>query len=208
MDFLEVVRRRRMVRNYSTGIEVPEEKIRRIVDAARRAPSAGFSQGQSFVVVSETALRYGLADIAKEASYASRGMDPWISSAPVHIVLCTSEAAYRSRYSEPDKAATSGARGRWAVPWWHFDAGACFMVMLLAAVNEGLGAGFLAFQTESRESVRRLLAIPEEVDPIGVVTVGKPAPDRRSASLRRGRKPVDEIIHWQRWTEGTIDVWC
>jgi nitroreductase len=188
-----------MVRNYEEGFPVPADQIDRIVETARRAPSAGFTQGQSFVIVTDKATRSELAEILDEPSYRKRGLEPWISRAPVHVVICTSPEAYGERYGEPDKAGTAGAAGRWPVPWWIWDAGAAFMLLLLAAVDEGLAAGFLAFDEEARQPVRELLSIPEEVLPVGVVTIGKPAPDRRSPSLKRGWKPKAQVIHRERW---------
>ncbi|MBW3591644.1 MAG: nitroreductase family protein, partial [Actinobacteria bacterium] len=115
-----------MVRNYDESFQVPPGQVDRIVETARRAPSAGFAQGQSFVVVTDAAARRRIADIVNEPAYRKRGLEPWISKAPVHIVICTSPAAYGKRYGEPDKARTAGALGRWPVPWWYWDAGASF----------------------------------------------------------------------------------
>jgi nitroreductase len=195
MEFREVVRRRRMVRRY--GAEpVDPAALDRILDAARRGPSAGFTQGQSFVVVTDPGLRRSIADLSREAAYVARGFDPWLSQAPVIVVVCTSEQAYRDRYGEPDKLGPSGELS-WDVPFWHVDAGAALMLLLLAVVDEGYAAGFLVVKDEA--GLRALLGIPDEVQPIGLVTIGKPAPDRPSQSLKRGRKPEGEVIHRERW---------
>ena len=196
MEFNEVLARRRMVRNYRPG-PVDPAAVRRIVEAARRAPSAGFTQGQHFVVVTEESSRRALAEVANEAEYVAQGMDPWISSAPVHIAVCTSEKAYRDRYSEPDKRGDDGAPPEWPVPYWWVDAGASLMLLLLAAVDEGLAAGF--FGVHRLEGLSAALGLPEDVAPIGVVTVGPAAPDRRSSSLKRGWKPLGEVVHKERW---------
>ncbi len=195
MDFGEVVRRRRMVRNY-TDDPVDPETVARIVDIARRAPSAGFSQGQAFVVVTDADRRRRIAELADEAAYVARGFDPWISRAPVHVVVCVSEELYRARYREPDKS-PDGVEHEWPVPYWWVDAGASMMLLLLAAVAEGLGAGFLGSHTTPR--LESFLDLPPHMRAVGVVTIGHPAPDRRSGSLVRGRRPHDEVIHWQRW---------
>jgi nitroreductase len=71
------------------------------------------------------------------------------------------------------------------------------MAVLLAAVDEGLGAGFLG--VHSIPGLRELLGIPSEVSTIGVVTVGHPAPDRRSGSLARGNRPERQVVHRERW---------
>jgi len=185
-----------MVRNYDPA-PIERAVVERIVEAARRAPSAGFTQGQSFLVVTDREIRARIAELAGEEDYVASGFDPWLSGAPVHVVVCVSEAAYHSRYREPDKVDDSGREIDWPVPYWWVDAGASMMLLLLAAVDEGLGAGFFGFHR--LEGIEELLGLPPDVTPIGVVTLGRPAPDRPSGSLRRGRKPVPEQIHWERW---------
>lgn len=196
MEFRHVVRSRRMVRNY-TDDPVDTAVVDRIVDAARRAPSAGFTQGQYLVVVTRPDLRRRIAALADEARYVADGYDPWISRAPIHIVVCVSEEDYHRRYREPDKA-PDGREHAWPVPYWWVDAGATMMLLLLAAVDERLAAGFLG--VHSLPGLRELLGIPDEVSPVGVVTIGHPAPDRRSGSLRRGWRPEREVVHRERWS--------
>lgn len=196
MDFVDVLRKRRMVRNYRPD-PVPAESIERILDAARKAPSAGFSQGVSFIVVTEEGTRRAIADLAQESSYVAAGFDPWISGAPAHIVVATSEQAYHERYQEPDKLKPDGSEIEWPIPYWWVDAGAALMLVLLGAVNEGMAAGFLGVR--SLPGLRELLGIPETVTPLGIVTLGFPLPDRRSGSLERGWKAQDQVVHYERW---------
>ena len=195
MEFADVIRHRRVVRNY-TDQPVDPASVERILDVARRAPSAGFSQGQGFVVVTEPGRRQRIAELADEPAYVAQGFDPWISRAPVHVVVCVSEKVYRDRYSEPDKAGTDAAQD-WPVPYWWVDAGAAMMLILLAAVDEGLAAGFLG--SHAMPELKRELGIPEEMEPIGIVTIGHPAPDRRSGSLAKGRKDAAEVVHREAW---------
>jgi nitroreductase len=197
MEFEELLKRRRMVRHYAPE-PVDERRLGRILEAARRGPSAGFTQGQSFVVVTDPGRRAQIAGIAGEPAYVKRGFDPWLSSAPVHVVLCVSEQAYRQRYREPDKL-TGGAERQWPVPYWYVDGGCALMLLLLATADEGLAAGFLDLEEEGYGALKLLLGIPEEVQPIGLVTIGVPAPDRRSSSLARGHKPGAEVVHRERW---------
>lgn len=197
MEFEELVHRRRMVRRFAPG-PVGEKKLARILDLARRGPSAGYSQGQSFVVVTGEARRAEIARIAREPEYLGRGFDPWLSSAPVHVVVCVSEAAYRQRYREPDKL-RGGSERQWPVPHWYVDGGCALMLLLLAAVNEGLAAGFLDLSADGYAALKDLLGIPDDVQPIGLVTLGLPAADRRSASLARGRKPLEQVVHRESW---------
>jgi nitroreductase len=73
------------------------------------------------------------------------------------------------------------------------------MSILLAAVNEGLAAGFLG--VHALPDLGRLLQIPPTHVPIGVVTIGYPLPDRRSSSLDRPQRPRDAIVHRERWRD-------
>ena len=195
MELRDAVRRRRMVRNY-TEAPVDPDAVERIVDAGRRAPSAGNTQGQSFVVVTDPHRRRRIAELSDEPAYVAMGFDPWISRAPVHIVVCVSEEAYRARYREPDKS-PDGTDIDWPVPYWWVDAGASMMLLLLAAVDEGLAAGFLGSHT--MPELERFLGLPDDVRAIGVVTVGHPAADRRSGSLDRGRRPLESVVHREEW---------
>lgn len=196
MEFPEVLARRRMVRNF-TDEPVDRAVLERIARAGLRAPSAGFSQGHAFVVVTDGELRAQIADVSGEKQYVAAGMDPWISRAPAHIVLCVSEAAYHRRYTEADKLDEGGAEISWPVPYWWVDAGAAMMAILLAAVNEGLAAGFLG--SHAMGDIASLLGIPGEYAPIGIVTVGHAAADRRSSSLERGHRPARQVVHWEQW---------
>lgn len=196
MEFGQVVRKRRMVRNF-TDKPVSPAAVERILDLARRGPSAGNTQGYSFVVVTRPELKKAVARVCGESNYVKSGYHPFISSAPVQIVPCTSEAAYRRRYQEPDKLGADGAEIEWPVPYWFMDIGAAVMTILLAAVDEGLAAGFIGMPSVA--DLRDALGIPEDVTPVGVIPIGHPAPDKRSPSLARGRKPLDEVVHREGW---------
>lgn len=199
MEFSDVVSRRRMIRRYRPD-PVDPDVLAAVVATARRGPSAGFSQGIAFVVVTDDAIRRRLADACGEPAHAARGRAPWLSVAPAHVVPCVRADDYRRRYAEADKAASPGPDG-WAVPFWWVDGGAALMLLLLAAVDAGLGAGLL--DIADREGVRNLLAIPADVEPLGLVTLGHPADDQPpSSATRRPRRPLDEQLHWQRWTDG------
>jgi len=185
-----------MVRNF-TGDPVDPTVIEKILDLARHAPSAGFTQGQSFVVVTDPGMRKEIGRVCGEEEYEGMGFGPWISKAPVLVVACTSEAAYHRRYQEPDKMQEGGTEIEWPVPYWHMDAGCAVMILLLGVVDEGLAAGFAgAFDLDG---LRSLLGIPAEVTPVGVIPIGHPAPDMPSPSLKRGRKAQTEYVHHEKW---------
>lgn len=196
MEFADVLARRRMVRRYRPE-PVDPAVVERVVDRARRAPSAGFAQGQSFVVVTDGHLRTRIAESCGESAAVARGLAPWLSVAPVHVVPCVRPEAYRARYAEPDKASARGPGG-WAAPFWWVDGGAALMLLLLAAVDEGLGAGFL--DLADPDGIRALLGIPAAVLPLGLVTIGVPADQQPpSSGTQRPRRPLADQLRWQRW---------
>ena len=194
MEFAEVVRRRRMVRRYD-GTPVPEDALARVLDAASRAPSAGFSQGQSIVCVTTDGGREAIARCCDEPAHLAAGRPAWLSSAPVHLVPCVAEAAYHARYAEPDKTGSRLPRA-WDVPFWWVDGGAMLMLLLLAAVDEGLDAGFV--DIADRTGLRTHLGIPEEVVPLGVVTLGTRHADERPVGSSQ-RRPRRDAVHRERW---------
>jgi nitroreductase len=105
-----------------------------------------------------------------------------------------SERAYRTRYTEPDKGSTPPEGQDWPVPYWYVDPGMAAMTILLGAVDLGLGACFFGVPTPRWDALRSTFAIDPEFDPVGVISVGYPAPDTPSPSLRRGRRPWDEVV--------------
>jgi FMN reductase [NAD(P)H] len=126
------------------------------------------------------------------------GFDPVISRAPAHIVVGAREEDYHERYRQPDKLRDDGTEIDWPVPYWHVDAGAAMMLLMLAAVDEGLAAG--VFGVLDWQPIWALLGIPDDVLPVAVVTVGKPARESRDRSSRkRSWKPIEEVVHWERW---------
>ncbi|MEP7361073.1 MAG: nitroreductase family protein [Chloroflexota bacterium] len=197
MEFSEVVRKRRMVRNYDSSKAVSRESLERIAAAAQRAPSAGFSQGQRLVIVTDPDVRRRIAEIAQEPDYVTAGFDPWVSRAPALIVPCVSEAIYHARYQEPDKLNDDGTEIDWPIPYWYMDIGATALLVHQAAINEGLAAGFLGLADYTK--LKKELGIPTDQQPVGIITIGHPLPDRRSGSLKRGWVKSDDFAHWEKW---------
>jgi nitroreductase len=196
MEFREVVRRRRMVRRFSDEA-VDREVIERISAIAQHAPSAGFSQGQRLVVVTDPDVRRRLGVIGGDDVYEEEGFGRWIGSAPVQFVPCVSEKVYRDRYAEPDKVNDDGSVIDWPIPYWWMDIGCTVENLLLAAVDEGLAAGFAG--AEDPDDIRSELGIPAEYAPVGIIPVGHPLPDKRSPSLKRGWVPTGEFLRWEGW---------
>jgi nitroreductase len=108
--------------------------------------------------------------------------------------------AYLDRYAEPDKGATDRDEARWPVPYWDIDTGMASLLMLLTATDEGLAACFFGIQPPQHASFHEAFGVPGEYTAIGAITVGYPgSEDRRSPSLRRGRRPVGEVVHRGHW---------
>ena len=204
MEFREVLSKRRMHRAFLPE-EVPEESIERIVRTIRRAPSGGYSQGQSLVVVTDAEMRRRIAEaFDEETTYVASGGAPFISTAPLHVLVCANESKYHDRYNEADKLkATGGVEIIWPVPYWFVDAGALMMLILLAAIDEGLAAAFIG-HPEQKRIFDELLGLPPEVVPIGLALIGKPAPDPTAESgtsrMKERRRPLDDVVRWERWS--------
>jgi nitroreductase len=198
MEFAEVVRRRRMVRRY-TDEPVDPRIVDRMLEHATHAPSAGFSQGWAFLVLDQTddVRRFWTATTPHTA-----GGSPWLAgmrTAPVVVIPLASKDAYLDRYAESDKGWADRDEARWPVPYWYVDTGMASLLMLLTAVDEGVAACFFGIPAQQVESFRAEFGVPDDHTPLGAITVGHPAPDRRSPSLRRGRRGVDQVVHRGRW---------
>jgi FMN reductase [NAD(P)H] len=203
VEFRELLPRRRMVRHY-TGEPVPREALERVVETVRRAPSAGYSQGQRLLVVTEDEGRAELTRVFRAAGWtgADGGLEPWFESAPAFVLVCVREADYHDRYRQPDKLA-GGEEIDWPVPYWFVDAGAALMLVLLAAIDEGLAAGVSGVPREVAAELRGAFGVPSELEVVALVTVGVAAPDPGWSAMTsrrtQPRRDSREVVHWERW---------
>ena len=200
MEFDEVIRRRRMVRGYDPDRPVPPELVDKIVRHGLRAPSAGFSQGWSFLVLTEPADRDRFW-----ASTAAEAGDPggWLQrmrTAPLIVVALSNKSVYLDRYAEADKGWADRDEAHWPVPYWDIDTGFAALLMHLTAVNEELGSCFFGLPAPKVGNFKAAFGVPDEFTPIGALTIGYPGADKRSPSLRRGHRPVADVVHHGRWT--------
>jgi nitroreductase len=198
-SFYDLLKQRRAVRNY-TGEHVPRETLERIARAARRGPNAGYSQGLRLLVVDDPETVGQLAAMQEDESSQA-----WFGKAAAHVFVLTREQDYHDRYNQPDKLAiTGGVEVVWPVPFWHVDAGAALMLVWLAALEEGLGAGVYGVPVEEDARWRELLAIPEDLTIVVGVTIGHPADDpnwdRASSVFSQRRRAQDEVVRWNRWS--------
>ncbi|BCJ50801.1 nitroreductase [Actinoplanes sp. NBRC 14428] len=195
MEFQEVVRRRRMVRSYEDR-PIPPDVVDLIVQNGLRAPSAGFSQGWGFLVLDDPA---GIARF-REACRPETAPERWFAAnveAPLLIVPHSHKDAYLDRYAEADKGHTDRSDSWWPAPYWDIDTGMAALLMLLTAVDKGLGACFFGIPAERIESFRTAFGVPAAFMPIGAVSIGYSQEPPRDLSGRR--KPTDQVVHRGRW---------
>ncbi|HJY10992.1 MAG TPA: nitroreductase family protein [Nitrososphaeraceae archaeon] len=170
----KVIRKRKMIRKYDQSREVPDKIINKLIDNASRAPSAGHTQVQEFVVIKEPSIK-------RKLMLASVNQEQ-VEEAPVLIVVCSNTSRSVGRYGERGKEFYSIIDGAFAS-----------MLILLTATNEGLGASFVGAFND--EKVSEILGLPEHVRPIGIIALGYS--DEKPARLERIQR--DRLIHYERW---------
>jgi nitroreductase len=198
MEFSEVVRRRRMVRDFADR-HVEPDKIERILSSALRAPSAGFSQGWAFLALTES------SDRARFWPFVPTRVEnsPAIQLAPLVVVPLANKSAYLERYAEPDKGWEDRAEARWPAPYWFIDTGMASLLILLSAIDEGLDACFFGIEPAYLSPFRQAFGVPDEYDPLGGTAVGYRAPDLapQGEHVASRRKGVEKVVHRGRWDQ-------
>ena len=188
-----------MVRQYDPLHAVPVEVIKTALRNAIRAPSAGFSQGWDFVVLTKPEERQAYWAASTDADDEP---DLWLEgmqTAPA-LILCLSDGdAYLRRYAEPDKGWTDMDEARWPVPYWDIDTGMAALMILLTAVDEGLGGCFFGAPPEAHEDIFAVFGIPRDRNLVGVVSLGYSVPHAKSGSLKRGLRGLDQVAHYGRF---------
>ena len=171
MEFKDIIQKRRSVREF-TDEPVSDEKLRRVLEAARLAPSASNRQAWKFVVVKDTNKRKALTQAANNQAF--------VGQAPIIIVAVA---------LMPERIMTCG------VPSYAVDLAIAMEHIVLAAVDEGLGTCWVgAF---SQENVRRILGIPDKYKVVTVMPMGYPA----GKTAARPRKPIEEVVCYEKFTE-------
>jgi nitroreductase len=199
MEFRDVVLRRRMVRDFSDE-PVARPLVEQLLANATRIPSAGFSQGVAFLVLTEPGQRRLFWETTSGPEWRGESESVPLTRAPVVILPLAHKQAYLDRYALPDKAHTPLSQERqWPAPYWDIDTGFGVMLLLLTAVELGLGALFFAiFQGET--ALLNTLGVPQGYRPIGALAVGHPtAGERSKPELPTGHRPIDEVVRWERW---------
>lgn len=188
-----------MVRAF-TAEPLDPEVVQQILAAANRAPSAGFSQGYALLALTGRDQLDPLWELVAEPG--SAGPD-WaaVARAPLVVVPLSCKDVYLDRYARPDKGWTDRDESHWPVPYWDIDTGFTALLMLLAAVDAGLGALFFGIPPEKIPAFREQYGVPDRYTPIGAVAVGHPDPaaDTGGSSRAIKRRSLDDLVHYGSW---------
>ncbi len=196
-----------MIRAF-TGEPLAAGTAERLLKAAGRAPSAGFSQGYSFLVLEgkeQSAPLWEMLYESETSENATEDADPAqvtaLSTAPLVIVPLAGKDVYLDRYAQPGKGWTDRDEARWPVPYWYIDTGFAALLILLTVVDEGLGAVFFGLPPENMADFRAQYGVPEQWMPIGVIAIGYPDPaaDPVPPARASDRKSLDELVHRGHW---------
>jgi nitroreductase len=186
-----------MVRHFTDQPLAPEV-VERILASALRAPSAGFSQGYAFLSLT---LPEDRARFWRSAAPYVADSWPTTRDVPLIVVPLAHKRAYLDRYAEPDKGWEDRAEARWPVPYWYVDTGMAALLMLLTAIDEGLGGFFFGFDPERIAGFRAEYGVPDEYMPIGAILIGYRQENQplEGSAKSRSRRGVDEVVHHGQW---------
>jgi nitroreductase len=178
---------------------IPAVELVELLDLARRAPSAGYSQGVHFLVFSgdDRATFWRTTD--SEQWFAQR--QPELFHASTLVVPLAEPVAYTARYAEADKSGHGlDDAANWPVPFWLTDAAMAVQNLLLLAEDRGLGALYFGI-FRNADVLLREASVPDDVVALGAVALGyRAADDAPSGSaVTRQRRPVAEVVHHSRW---------
>ncbi|MBI5878475.1 MAG: nitroreductase family protein [Chloroflexi bacterium] len=168
MHVTEAIRTKRATRQFA-ATPVPDDLIRQIVDAGRRAQSSKNTQPWHFVVVRD---RERMKELSQTGTFASH-----LAGAAFGVVLAS-----------PDPAT------RWSIP---FDVGQAAAYMQLAAWE--LGVGSCIGSIYEPDKVRALLGLPADQHTYVFLSFGYPADSKPAPARRGGRRAVDDVVHWEQW---------
>jgi len=170
VDVLEAIKKRRSIRRYKKK-PVEKEKLNKVLEAARLAPSASNMQPWHFIVVTDPKTKESL-----RASYNRK----WFVQAPVIIVACTvPEEAWRRKDGEE---------------YWKVDVAIAMQNLVLASTDLGLGTCWIADFNEGE--AKKALGVPEHVRVVAMTPLGYPAEEKGPVT---DRKPLENIVRYDKW---------
>jgi nitroreductase len=178
LDFDEVVRKRKMIRQYDRQRQIPDQTIMKLIKNAHRAPSAGHTQVQEFIIVKNPTIKKKLRKAAVNQEC--------VEQAPVLIVVCSDTSRSVTRYGNRGSQFYSVIDGAFAS-----------MIILLTAVNEEIGACFVGAFDDNK--VSEILDLPKNVKPIGIICIGYP--DEKPEKLER--IDINSLIHYEKYGGGS-----
>lgn len=189
-----------MTRRFDTR-PLPEGLLDELLDLARRAPTAGFSQGVHFLVLDGEVLDRFWEDTVDEEWKAE--IAGGIGRCPALVIPIADVEAYTARYAEPDKIAHGLAdAAAWPVPFWLTDTAMATQNLLLLAEERGLGALLFGMFRDSGAFLADL-GVPARVQALGAVAIGyRAAADVASGSATtRVRRPLTEVVRHNHWSD-------
>ena len=202
MDFQKLVHKRRMVRHFKPD-PLPRDVLMRILEVARHAPSGGFSQGFDFIVLDEPSQLDAFWAVTEHPDFPYEAADTVVRP-PCVVLPISNQPAYLERYSRPDKERFGLQKAEaWPVPYWDIDTGMAVMLILLAAVEEGVGALFFGLSWGA-DTLMRDLGVPEGCRPIGALSLGYEMEDapRIGSAFSLRRRSLESMVHLGRWGSG------
>ena len=171
MDFYDVVRKRRSYRVYKH--DMPEDDmVKRILEAARLAPTWGNKQGMEYIVVKDT--------VTVKRVWNAVDQEKKFVEAPMFIVGIISESG--------------SGRNSNGIKYFPLDCGICFEHLILAATAEGLATCWIGWFNESK--VQEVLGIPEKFRVLALTPLGYPIKEKGEVV---DRKPLEEIVHYDKF---------
>jgi len=174
-EFDDIIKRRKMVRQYIQDKPIPQEIVNKLIVNAHRAPSAGHTQVQEFIIVQDPLIKKKLGDAALNQEQ--------VYDAPLLIVVCANTSRSVGRY---------GNRG---IEFYSIIDGAfASMLILLTAVNEKIGACFVGAFVDDK--VSEILELPKYVKPIGIIALGFPAEDPGKFK----RIDIEKLVHYEKYS--------
>lgn len=178
---IKEIETRRSVRKYSNK-PVEDEKILKLIESARLAPSGRNKQPWHFIIVKSESTKQKISKVSHDQK--------WMNTAPIHIVCV---ADIRERIEDDIEISLNENSPQPELKIVIRDVSIAIEHMVLEAEKLGLGTCWVAWFTQ--EEIRPILNIPEDKYVVAVIPVGY----ADEITKPRPRKNIEEIIHYGSW---------